>query len=158
MGGGLNLYGYVGNSPSNFIDQSGLCPLGMLSNYDLLTVAFAFAAAAALLFLALSPFLIFLLPEIIAATLEFSLTLEEIESASTVTSLAGYELGSYSFLSGETYNIFIWGLYRIEGAGGGPFALLNALRAEAAASGASQISIYGLAIRNPIFFNLLSSA
>jgi len=63
----------------------------------------------------------------------------------TIRNVAGYELGGNAGLVGNTYNVNLWGLYATENAQG-PFALVNALNAEASAAGASQISITGNAV------------
>jgi RHS repeat-associated protein len=63
----------------------------------------------------------------------------------TVRTVAGYELGGNAGLVGNTYNVNLWALYQTSSPQG-PFALLNALKAEAKAAGASQISITGNAI------------
>ena len=63
----------------------------------------------------------------------------------TARTLAGYELGGNAGLVGNTYNVNLWALYQTP-APQGPFALVNALRAEASAAGASQISITGNAL------------
>ena len=63
----------------------------------------------------------------------------------TTRTLAGYELGGNAGLVGNTYNVNLWGLYQTS-APQGPFALVNALKAEASAAGATQISITGNAL------------
>jgi RHS repeat-associated protein len=71
----------------------------------------------------------------------------------TIRSLAGYELGGNAGLVGSTYNVNLWGLYATENAQG-PFALINALKAEASAAGATQISITGNAVVNQGLMNI----
>ena len=63
----------------------------------------------------------------------------------TTRIVAGYEVGGNAGLVGNTYNVNIWALYQTSNPQG-PFALVNALSAEASAAGASQISIVGSAI------------
>jgi RHS repeat-associated protein len=67
-----------------------------------------------------------------------------------VRMIAGYELGGTAGLVGTTYNFNIWALYQTESSLG-PFALLNALRREAIDAGASEISIAGFSVMNPMF-------
>ena len=74
-------------------------------------------------------------------------------SYGTVRTVAGYELGGNAGLVGSTYNVNIWGLYAT-GESQGLGALASALRAEAGAAGATDISISGNAIINPALANL----
>ncbi len=71
--------------------------------------------------------------------------------------VAGYAVNGTAGLVGSTYNINLWALYRTAGAEGLP-ALLSAFKAEAAAAGASNISISGSAIINSGLMNISSSA
>lgn len=71
----------------------------------------------------------------------------------TIRNVAGYELGGNAGLAGNTYNVNLWGLYATENAQG-PFALVNALKGEASAAGASQISITGNAVVNQGLLNI----
>lgn len=71
----------------------------------------------------------------------------------TIRNVAGYELGGNAGLAGNTYNVNLWGLYATENAQG-PFALVNALKGEASAAGASQISITGNAMMNQGLLNI----
>jgi RHS repeat-associated protein len=73
-----------------------------------------------------------------------------------VRMLAGYELAGGSALIGDTYTMTIWSLYNT-GGGPGLWALSNAIRAEAAAAGASNISITGTNIVNPGFSSMSSA-
>ena len=75
----------------------------------------------------------------------------------TVRLVAGYEMAGTAGLVGTTYNMNIWGLFatpEAEGLG----ALASALRAEAAAAGARQISIVGVGVINQGLANLSSGA
>jgi hypothetical protein len=74
-----------------------------------------------------------------------------------VRSVAGYEVWRNAGLVGNTYNVNVIGLWATEGAQG-LRALSAALRAEAAATGASQISIIGSAIVNQSLANLSGAA
>jgi hypothetical protein len=74
--------------------------------------------------------------------------------------VAGYDILGTAGLEGKTYAVNIWGLTRTEGATGGLFGLSNALRAEASAAGASEISITGsmvaeMKLMNPTLANSL---
>ena len=71
----------------------------------------------------------------------------------TIRNVAGYELGGNAGLVGNSYNVNLWGLYATENAEG-PFALINALKGEASAAGASQISITGNAVVNQGLLNI----
>jgi RHS repeat-associated protein len=71
----------------------------------------------------------------------------------TIRNVAGYELGGNAGLAGNTYNVNLWGLYSTENSQG-PFALINALKGEASAAGASQISITGNAVVNQGLLNI----
>jgi len=71
----------------------------------------------------------------------------------TIRNVAGYELGGNAGLAGSTYNVNLWGLYATESSQG-PFALVNALKGEASAAGASQISITGNAVVNQGLLNI----
>jgi RHS repeat-associated protein len=70
-----------------------------------------------------------------------------------VRTVAGYQVGGNAGLVRSTYNVNIWGLYRTASSEGS-FAFINALRAEAVAAGASEISIIGAAVRNPVLMNI----
>jgi RHS repeat-associated protein len=71
----------------------------------------------------------------------------------TIRTVAGYELGGNAGLVGNTYNVNLWALYETEGSQG-PFALMNALKSEASAAGANQISITGSAVVNQDLLNI----
>jgi hypothetical protein len=71
----------------------------------------------------------------------------------TVSNLAGYQVAGNAGLVGEIYNVNVWGLYATENSQG-LASLMNALRSQARAVGASEISITGNAIRNPAIQNL----
>jgi hypothetical protein len=90
-----------------------------------------------------------LLPELLA--------LEEEAGAAVavdgVWEAAGYEIGGSTQLVGDTYVVNIWGLYSTPQSEG-IFALANTIRAEATAAGASNISITGAYIRNPMIYSL----
>jgi RHS repeat-associated protein len=75
----------------------------------------------------------------------------------TIQTIAGYEVGGTAGMVGSTYSMNIWALYATEGAEGmGAFA--NAIRAEATALGATEISITGNAVINPGIMNMGSVA
>ncbi len=74
-------------------------------------------------------------------------------STGTVRTVVGYEVGGTAGRVGDTYNMNIWGLYNTESSQG-LSSLANALRSEAAASGASRISITGNAVINKGIQNL----
>jgi hypothetical protein len=62
--------------------------------------------------------------------------------------IAGYDIGGNAGLVGNTYNFNLWGVYRTAQSEG--FAdLVGAMKAEAAAAGAENISILGTHIVNP---------
>jgi hypothetical protein len=71
----------------------------------------------------------------------------------TIRNVAGYELGGNAGLVRNTYNVNLWGLYATENSQG-PFALINALKGEASAAGARQISITGNAVVNQSLLNI----
>jgi len=71
----------------------------------------------------------------------------------TIRNVAGYELGGNAGLAGNTYNVNLWALYETQGSQG-PFALINALKGEASAAGANQISITGSAVINQDLLNI----
>ena len=75
----------------------------------------------------------------------------------TIRGLAGYEIAGTAGLVGKTYNVNLWALYATPSSKG-LGSLVNALRGEAAAAGASQISITGTAIINPGIANISSAA
>ena len=68
--------------------------------------------------------------------------------------VAGYYISGNSGLVGSTYNVNVYALAALPGEAQGPFALVNALRAEASAAGASQISILGNSVANPMLLNM----
>ena len=168
--GGVNLYKYVGNDPLNLIDPLGLVADAPWSNIfasgidriaqaraqefevwrdpqvrqasaavlggGLLMAAGAFAAAEV---------------GVAATAVAGSRALVSMEQAAytgAIRTIAGYEVAGTSGLVGSTYNMNIWGLYRTP-ASQGAISLINAVRAEASAAGASQISIVGVATINP---------
>ena len=71
----------------------------------------------------------------------------------TIRTVAGYEVAGNAGLVGQTYNLNVWGLYATKNSQGLP-SLANALRAEASAVGASQISITGNAVINQGIMNI----
>jgi hypothetical protein len=71
----------------------------------------------------------------------------------TIRTVAGYDVAGNAGLVGQTYNVNVWGLYATESSQG-PFALVNALKGEASAAGASQISITGNAVVNQGLLNI----
>jgi hypothetical protein len=72
----------------------------------------------------------------------------------TIQTIAGYETAGVIGVDGAgTYTMNIWGLYETE-ASEGLFSLANAIRAQAAAAGATDISIMGTAIINPGIANM----
>ncbi|MBN9088418.1 MAG: RHS repeat-associated core domain-containing protein [Reyranella sp.] len=71
-----------------------------------------------------------------------------------IQTIAGYEVGYSAGLVGTTYNVNMWALYAKPGESLGLFALNNFFRAQAAASGATSISIIGASIINPSLANM----
>jgi hypothetical protein len=71
--------------------------------------------------------------------------------------IAGYEVAGTSGLVGSTYNLNIWGISS-NGTGLGLSSLVRNLRAEAAAAGATRISIVGVEIINRGFLKLSPAA
>jgi hypothetical protein len=71
----------------------------------------------------------------------------------TIRTIAGYETAGNAGLVGNTYNVNLWGMYATD-ASQGPFAFVNALKAEASAAGANQISITGLKVINTDLLNI----
>jgi RHS repeat-associated protein len=74
----------------------------------------------------------------------------------TIQTIAGYEIAGVIGLDGSTYTMNIWALYGTE-TSEGLFSLANAIRTEAAAVGATDISITGNAIINPGIANMSAS-
>ncbi|HVX91250.1 MAG TPA: hypothetical protein VHC20_06550 [Candidatus Paceibacterota bacterium] len=72
---------------------------------------------------------------------------DAVYAGATERLVAGYNVWGTAGRVGSTYNVNVLGLYATEGSQG-LGALVGALRAEAAAAGASRISIQGLAIIN----------
>jgi RHS repeat-associated protein len=72
---------------------------------------------------------------------------DAVYATATERVVAGYDIWGNAARVGSTYNVNVLGLYATEGSQG-LGALVGALRAEAAAAGASRISIQGLAIVN----------
>jgi hypothetical protein len=70
-----------------------------------------------------------------------------------VQTIAGYEVAGTSGIVGSTYTMNIWGLYATENAGG-IGSLAGAIQSQAAALGATDISITGNAIINPSILNM----
>jgi RHS repeat-associated protein len=75
----------------------------------------------------------------------------------TIRNVAGYEVGGNAGLVGQTYNVNIWGLYATQDSEGA-FAFVNALKSEASAAGASEISITGNAVVNQSLLNISPAA
>jgi len=73
---------------------------------------------------------------------------ESLYQIGTVRNVAGYQVWGNVGLVGNTYNVNVLGLYAQQGSQG-LRALATALRVEAQAAGATQISISGNAIVNP---------
>lgn len=73
---------------------------------------------------------------------------ESLYNLGTVRTVAGYEVWGNAGLVGSTYNVNVLGLYATNEAKG-LASLVSALRAEASAAGANQLSIGGYAIINP---------
>ncbi len=71
----------------------------------------------------------------------------------TLRNIAGYEVAGSSGLVGNTYNMNIWGLYSTTDSEG-LFSLANAIRNEASAAGALDVSITGNAIINQSIMNV----
>lgn len=71
----------------------------------------------------------------------------------SIRTIAGYETAGNAGLVGNTYNVNLWGMYATD-ASQGPFAFVNALKAEASAAGANQISIAGLKVLNTDLLNI----
>jgi RHS repeat-associated protein len=71
----------------------------------------------------------------------------------TVQTIAGYEVAGTAGMVGSTYSMNIWGLYATEDAQG-IGSLASAIQAQAAALGATDISITGNAIINPSILNM----
>jgi hypothetical protein len=90
-------------------------------------------------------------PVLLAAGL---LPLEAVEASATVSAIAGYNVWGTAGLVGTTYTYDILGLYA-SGSSRGLVALAQALRAQAAAAGATEIRIVGRAIlaKNQTFFS-----
>jgi len=71
----------------------------------------------------------------------------------TIQTIAGYEVAGTSGMVGSTYSMNIWGLYATEDAQG-IGSLASTIQAQAAALGATDISITGNAIINPSILNM----
>jgi len=71
----------------------------------------------------------------------------------TVQTIAGHEVAGTPGMVGSTYTMNIWGLYATENAGG-IGSLAGAIQSQAAALGATDISITGNAIINPSILNM----
>jgi RHS repeat-associated protein len=71
----------------------------------------------------------------------------------SIRTVAGYEVAGNAGLVGQTYNVNVWGLYATKNSQG-LVSLSNALRAEAGAVGASQISITWNAVVNEGLLNI----
>jgi hypothetical protein len=74
-------------------------------------------------------------------------SVDAVYAGATERLIAGYNVWGTAGRVGTTYNVNVLGLYATEGSQG-LGALVGAWRAEAAAAGASRISIQGLAIIN----------
>ena len=71
--------------------------------------------------------------------------------------IAGYQFAGNAGLVGSTYNVNVWALFATAESRG-LFAFVNALKAEASAAGATNISIIGIGVANPGLANMSTAA
>jgi RHS repeat-associated protein len=158
-GGDVNLYGYVRNDPVNLVDPNGKNPMLiaiLAGSYYFLThheVANAPTSPCDKLYnhdaAYNHPVRLGMIPAL--GPLEAIEDTIEIIGAERI--IAGYEVGATSGLVGNTYNVnVIWLMAKENAQGLG--VLVNALRSEASAAGATEISISGTHIVNENLINI----